>query len=192
MSNTEILRITLAQMEALYLKNNKSYLSSQNRWKDNEVDKYFDSNITKYYQNNIYGRKTRWEVWQKAVSILKKNNISMVIDIGCANGHFPFLCLSSQIECYGIDPRSYKDAEDLFNQIYGDKHIYQSSMHYFTEFMKNNTPSRGVSIECVTILNFLHGKGHKKDEIIELFDFVSLHSKSLVSQRYRPNNHLTA
>jgi hypothetical protein len=163
------------EIEKKYLKKNKKYLAEQLRWRDNEVDVYDSIEITEYYKNNLYGRKTRWDLWNKTLEICKKYNIKTLLDIGCANGHFPFLCLSNNIVAYGVDPRNYDWADHLIEKKFGGKYLYQGTFNSITNHF--NVKDKNIKFDCITILNFLHGKGHVKEEIIELFSFISNHAK---------------
>ena len=80
----------LRRAEEDYLKSSIQYVSEHVRWKDNYTFKYFSSDISEYYKNNLYARKTRWELWNKSLELCKKYNVSYLLDIGCANGYFPF------------------------------------------------------------------------------------------------------
>jgi predicted RNA methylase len=150
-------------------------------WYANEVAPFFDSNITEYYKNNPYGKKTRWDFWQEVINCLKELNIKEVLDIGAANGHFVYLCLCNGIDAYGIEPRTecINSSKNIFINSFKEKKIYQGSLQTFIQPIFDKL----TKVSCVTVLNFLHGKGHTKDVLIKFLDNVALIADWLICSR---------
>lgn len=169
-------------IEKKFLSENSKFVNTQIRWKDNEIDRYDNDTITEFYKNNTYGRKSRWELWNKAIESCKENNIKTIVDIGCGNGHFPFLCAAKDIDAYGIDPRTYTWVDKIFKERFGKKRIFQGTISSVGNYFKSNVD---ITFDCIAILNYLHGTGHVKDEILNLFSFIKKHSRYLICSEPR-------
>ena len=142
-------------------------------WEANVVSYYDNELITDYYLKNNYGRKSRWQLWKLCIDIMKSLNIKTVFDIGAANGHFIYLCVKNGIDAYGIEPR--QDEIDFANSKYLKPRLIK------TKYQKVEIPN----VDCVTILNFLHGKNHKKEDIELLLEKIFKNSRYLIASEPR-------
>lgn len=93
---------------------------------------------------------------------LKEYPIKTLLDIGCGKGEFIRMCNKEKFEAFGIDPIT--EGENIY------KGTFNSLIN--AKFIPN--------VDCVTIHNILHGKGHSKETIQGLFNFFKKHSKYIV------------
>ena len=145
----------------------KEFLRDSEKWfKSNHSEDSWNSVSTPFsVWPSIFDKKSwntqpelklkRLDMWKFFVNWLKDNSIKNLIDIGTASGQFPLLCLNSGIEAYGIDPKYdmlYSNKED-WNQlnININDYLYLGSVESFINTKKN------INIECVSLLNYLHG-----------------------------------
>lgn len=149
-------------------------------WHANEICDYENCEITEYYKNNEYGRITRWETWNNCVNLLVKNNIKTCLDIGCANGHFVYLSLNNGIDCYGLEPRKtlVDNYNNKFIKEFNSKKLFVSNYEYFIEFLKNSNSD--LKFDCICVINFFHGKGHKKNDLENFFNKIFDHCEYLL------------
>ena len=166
LNKIETQSLTLIQQESDWFKSTKDII-----WFSNEVADYDNDQITDYYVKNEYGRKTRWEVWNNSISILKKHNIKNLLDIGCANGHFVFLAQKSSIESFGIEPRQniVNLYQEKFIKEFGQKKLFVSNYEYFIDFLLDNKENTNFKFDCITALNYMHGKGHNSSSLEKFF-----------------------
>jgi len=93
---------------------------------------------------------------------LKEYPIKTVLDVACGRGEFIETCNKEGFVAYGIDP------------VNSGNDIYSGTFESLI-----NAQSVPI-IDCVTIHNVLHGRGHSKKTILGLFDFLRNHSKYIV------------
>jgi tRNA G46 methylase TrmB len=146
------------------------------QWFANCVNDYDDDKITNFYLNDEYSRKTRWDTWNEIVNLLLNNNIKNVIDIGCANGHFVYLCESKKINSFGLEPRML--LVDSYNKKFSTKKLFVSSYETFIDYLSNNEIN--IKFDCICILNFFHGDGHKKEYVHKFFTQINKYCNYLV------------
>ncbi len=144
------------------------------KWFSNEVGNFEDERITDYYINNDYGKKTRWDVWNSSIDILKKYNVKNILDIGCANGHFVFLAQKNNIDSFGIEPRQsiVNTFQSKFIKEFGQKKLFISNYEYFIDFLIENKENMDFKFDCICILNFMHGKGHNPNYLEKFFNNI--------------------
>ena len=156
--------------------------NSDIRWYSNEVGDFENENISEFYSKNSYGKKTRWDLWVDIVETLKEFGLSSILDIGAANNHFSFLCNKQNIFCVGVEPREdcIRSTSNIFLDTFGDDgYGYVGNLETFVDFFGSYDEKL---FDCITILNFLHGNDHKRDEIEKLFEiFPKITSKILIT-----------
>ena len=157
------------------------------RWYPNgSVDHYVDSQITNTFLSDSYCKKTRWDIWNECITLLKKYDIQINLDVGCANNHFSFLCHANQIFSYGVDPR--KDLMDLSNSLFQNAGIetkcaYVGSFATLNDAFISYKNQNGRIFDCVTVMNFLHGNGHIDSEISTFLELLSTHTRYIFISR---------
>lgn len=162
----------------------KDYYDTNNdiRWQSNEISDFHDENITDLYRNNPYSKATRWDLYSTIIESMKEYKISNNIDVGAANNHFSFLAKKANIDSYGIEPRRsiLFSCDETFKKNFGtnQRFGFVGSLKTFSDFILNQ--ENKIEIDCVTILNFLHGQMHISDEIERLFLAISKIAKYTV------------
>ena len=163
--------------------NDNFVINNDIRWYANYCYDFTDENIPQAYLNNLVARTTRWDLWNDLIKIYKKYEIKTNLDIGCANNHFSFLLNKQNIFSIGIDPRidCLKSSYDVFRENFCEKFGYVGTISTFVDFFLQN--QNCVHFDCVSILNFLHGKDHKHDEIKKLFEILpKITNKIIISE----------
>ena len=131
-----------------------------------KIVKSFLSTINKTHFDNL---DVRWKIsegdnqfFKEIISILYKFNLKTVLDIGCGNGEFVSLCVENHIDAYGIDPVENSSEEKLYKGT-------------IDTILRKSKLLGNYRFDCITILNFLHGKFHKEKELKLLFEFLKKH-----------------
>lgn len=146
------------------------------KWFANCVGDYNDEKITQYYLNDEYSKLTRWDTWNDIIKVLLENNIKNVLDIGCANGHFVYLCESKGITSFGLEPRSILVNE--YNKKFKEKKLFISTYETFIDFFSKSKIE--FKFDCICVLNFFHGEGHNKEYVVKFFTEISKFCNYLV------------
>jgi len=138
----------------------------------NSLCNYKDHMITEKFLNDEYAKVTRWDLWQEAINIFIDHDIKINLDIGCANNHFSYLCNTNKIVSFGIEPR--KQLVDFSNENFrecgiNEKHAFLGSIKTFNEsfFGSENL------LDCVSVINFMHGNYHSQEDLMTLFEVLS-------------------
>ena len=141
------------------------------------------SKITDYYINDDYAKRTRWDLWNECIDYLKNNlNSKKILDIGGANGHFSFLCLKNGIEAYTVEPRidMIRSTEKEFIENFGSKKSYCGNINTLLNTAEKHIEDIDFKFDCITILNFLHGKGHDLNDIKRLANLLPKITKYII------------
>lgn len=147
--------------------------NSDIRWHANCVEKFEDDQINTLYLKDSYAKQTRWDLWNSAVDIFLENNIKTNIDIGCANNQFSFLCNRKEIFSLGIDPRKscVSISENVFQEYFGNNQYgYVGNLKTFVDFFQHE--KNQLHVDCISVLNFLHGNDHNPLEIKKFFEIL--------------------
>lgn len=156
--------------------------NSDIRWQFSENSDFSDENIIDLYLNNSYFKATRWDLYLNIIESMKKYKISNNIDIGAGNNHFSFLAKKSNISSYGVEPRRAVlfSCDETFKKNFGtnQRFGFVGSLKTFSDFILNQ--ENKVEIDCVTVLNFLHGQMHISNEIERFFLAISKTAKYAV------------
>jgi len=166
MNNYEIFSKNFIEKES---ENNWYNNNNDIRWYANYVERFENSEINDIYQKNEYAKLTRWDFWNCVVDTFLKYGIKSNLDIGCANNQFSFLCNFKGIFSLGIDPREscLNISQDVFEKNFENiKYGYVGTINTFNDFFKNNDQ---ILFDCITVLNFLHGNDHNREEIKNFF-----------------------
>lgn len=146
-------------------------LTDDIRWLANEIGPFDSEEITDYYRKSEYGKTTRWDLFNESVLALKANGIKTVVDLGAANNHFAFLGRKAGLDAYGVEPRKQVllSSQDTFAKSFGaEKRFgFVGSLKTFADYVL--LPECDLRVDCVSVLNFLHGNGHDPQEIVNLF-----------------------
>ena len=144
------------------------------RWGANELSDFEagdTSQVTNYFLNSPYGKQTRWDLYVAAIEWFKSLGFKTTIDLGAANNHFVFLARKAGLEAYGVEPRRQvlTSCQNAFEQAFGSgkKFGFVGSLKTFADYVL--LPQCDLKVNCVSVLNFLHGKGHNTQEIENLF-----------------------
>lgn len=141
------------------------------RWLANEIADFQDEHITQYYESNAYGNVTRWQFFVTSIELLKVLNIGSMIDIGSANNHFVYLAKKAGVDAYGIEPRKrvLESSTKVFEREFGAdrKYGFVGTIKTFADYVLR--PEVDLQVDCVSVMNFLHGDGHKPEEITNLY-----------------------
>ena len=136
-----------------------------------KIVKSFLSTINKTHFDNL---DVRWKIsegdnqfFKEIISILYKFNLKTVLDIGCGNGEFVSLCVENHIDAYGIDPVENSSEEKLYKGT-------------IDTILRKSKLLGNYRFDCITILNFLHGKFHKEKELKLLFEFLKKHADYII------------
>ncbi len=117
-------------------------------------------------RNNTDVSDYRWAIskddinfFNDCLKIFKQNSVETLLDIGTGIGNLVKICSDNEIDAYGIDP--------IVSEVH--PRLYQGTMATVIE----NQHLLGESkFSCISCVNFLHGKDHKVQEIISLFEFM--------------------
>lgn len=152
------------------------------RWQSNAISEFFDENIPNLYRNDPYSKATRWDLYLSIIETMKEYKISNNIDIGAANNHFSFLAKKANIDSYGIEPRKsiLFSCDEVFRNNFGknNRFGFVGSLKTFSDFILNQ--ENKIEVDCITVLNFLHGGMHIPNEIERFFLAMSKIAKYAV------------
>lgn len=147
--------------------------NSDIRWHANCVERFEDDEINEMYVKDSYAKQTRWDLWNSAVDVFLHYGIKTNIDIGCANNQFSFLCNKKEILSLGIDPRKFcvSVSENVFHKYFDDvQYGYVGTLKTFIDFFQNK--KNKLQVDCISVLNFLHGNDHDPLEIKQFFELL--------------------
>lgn len=146
-------------------------LSSDIRWLANAVGEFHDEELTEYYRNGSYEKSTRWDLFVNTLPVLDMNGIKTVIDLGSANNHFVYLAKKAGFDAYGIEPRRavLHSSRSVFERDFGSdqKYGFVGTIKTFADYVLSDECD--LLVDCVCVMNFLHGEGHVPDEIRNLY-----------------------
>ena len=134
-----------------------------------ELNKFFESvSKNKPTKEVISCRITKDYInfFNQVIDKLKELNITTILDIACGKGNLVKMCRSEGINSYGIDP--------IINT---DPNIYQGT---FSGVINNQKILENYKIDCITVINTLHGKHHNSLELEQLFKFLKSRAKYII------------